>query len=205
MPLHTFGVPSGGLLSGSRSECPVRGDIDEVISEVERRLGSGLRWIVSGSSALMLRGVPVQPNDVDIWCTQEALQFFANQVGQPFHVVEDEWIRHNSFDIHLGGWVVEVTGSVVIRRTGCVLEPDEEMFRRARSPSRVEPLEDVLAELLAMDRPPPKRDTARAFDIVGQPDRELDLPYFRKRCVDWQVDRQLYDRAVETYTHAHKG
>jgi hypothetical protein len=181
----------------------MRADLADVVQEAARRLGGRYEWIVSGSAALLLRGVPVTPGDLDIWCTQEALVFFAERTHRDLKLFEDEWIVHSSFELQFRDWTVEVTGQSKIRRTGCVLEPDAEMFRRARSPLPVEALEDVLAEMLAMDRPAPKRDADRVFSVLSRPGHSLDLAYFRRRCLDWQVLPDLYRRAFETYVVAH--
>jgi hypothetical protein len=182
----------------------MRGDIGDVILELERRLGAEHEWIIGGSTALMLRGVPVIPNDIDIWCTQEALVFFAEHVRRSLQLFEDEWVRHSTFNYCYLGWTIEVIGRSVILRTGCVLEPDDEMFRRAHSPARVESLEDVLCEMLAMDRPAPKRDKERAFDILSQSAHSLDLTYFGSRCLAWRVSRDIYRQALEIYANSHR-
>jgi hypothetical protein len=112
---------------------------------------------------------------------------------------------HSSFNMHLLGWRVEVTGRSVIRRTGCVLEPDRELFDRAYSPARVESLEDLLAEMLAMDRPAPKGDKERVLGVLEQPGYSLDLAYFRRRCIGWRVSRDVYRETLEVYARAHAG
>ncbi|CCN70635.1 hypothetical protein VIBNISFn118_2350009 [Vibrio nigripulchritudo SFn118] len=166
-----------------------RNCILELICELRAELGSVNGWVVSGSSAMLLQGFECQPNDIDIWCTDDALRSLASYFDVSITSVEDSSKKTGSFTINRGGWEVEFTGSVDFSG-GSKLMVDSEMLDRARE-DQLQPLEDIISELLVMGRPHPKNDHARAKEIYHKFKRHLDHGYLRSRLESWGASRQM--------------
>jgi hypothetical protein len=172
-----------------------RAPVTELLPAVSAALGDEPGWIVSGSVAMHLHGLNVSTRDLDIWCTDEALERFATRLNRPVAARRTKYFESRVLDLSMLGWEVEISGTVELN-SGVRLKVDEAILERAKGSPPVESPEDLLAELLALNREPPKNDFARAcalYELVG---RKIDSAYLRPRLRAWEVSDELIERLV---------
>lgn len=100
-------------------------DYRAAILRLTARLDRGLAWSVTGSANLALRGLPVDPGDVDVMTTAAGAYRIADEFDE--HVVRpvdppdpdpDRRIRSHFGALRLAGVEVEVMGAVEHRVDG---------------------------------------------------------------------------------------
>lgn len=181
-----------------------RAPVKELLPAVAAALGEGPGWLVSGSVAMQLRGLNNSPRDLDIWCTDGALDLLAARLGRAVETRRTEYFRSRVIGLTLLGWEVELSGTVELN-SGVLLQVDEELLGRATGNPPVESVEDLLAELLAMNRGQPKNDFERAraiYELVG---RDIDEAYFRARLRAWAVGDDLVEQLIGHGTQRQSG
>ena len=94
---------------------------------VVRLEGRSIDWALTGSTAHVLQGVSVTPNDVDVQTTEEGAYaieaVFAGEVVDPVSPTESTTIRSHFGAFELGEIRVEVMGDVQKRRADGTWEP----------------------------------------------------------------------------------
>ena len=93
------------------------GRVHEVLSHISDRLEEDTDWAVIGSCNMLLHGMEVEPNDVDIITTSDGIRVFENKfshlVKKPLEV-QDNFGEESSESLKLvleiGGVEVEVIG-----------------------------------------------------------------------------------------------
>ena len=160
-----------------------RSDLRSTVQSVVEDLPVTGRWLISGSAAMCLHGFQIVPDDIDVWLDGHA---FTEVVEKLRGEVREARLPHGRayrMTLQRLGWKVEYTGPVV-RPSGLEMTVDIEMMLRAHR--RVQPLEDLVAELLVMKRPPPKRDLDRAHALYRQFRCQIDDTYLHHRLRRWR-------------------
>jgi hypothetical protein len=87
----------------------------------------GVTWALTGSASFALRGVPVEPDDVDVQTTEagayEIEAAFEERVVDPVSFSESEAIRSHFGALELDGVRVEIMGALQKRRPDGTWEP----------------------------------------------------------------------------------
>src|SRR5215212_2692955 len=146
-----------------------RASVGDLLPAVSAVLGDRPGWIVSGSVAMQLHGLNVSPHDLDIWCTDEALERLATRLNHTIAARRTKYYEARVLDLSMLGWEVEITGTVELN-SGVRLKVDKAILERAQGSPPVESPEDLMAELLVLNREPPKNDFARAcalYELAG--------------------------------------
>jgi nucleoside diphosphate kinase len=161
-----------------------RVDLGSAVAALEASLADVSGWLLSGSAALARHGLDVEPRDIDLWCTNDALDAIARWAGRPTETKLVRGFEARRVVWHHAGWEVEAVGPLTsgARR----LMPDEAMLGRARG--RLEPIEDLLVELIVLDRPAPKNDVSRARLVRRRLSHAIDEAYLRRRAAHWNAD-----------------
>lgn len=173
---------------------PRRAPLDEVLGRLQAELGPD-GWLVSGSAAMAVHGLPVEPRDLDLWCLPDRLVGLAATCGCSAISRQNGRFKFASFRLDLLGWDVEVVG-LVESNDGLRLAVDAAMLARSRGYPPIESVEDLVAELLAMDRPAPKSDRARAAQLVLQAGSRFDPAACRERLARFGLDRGSIESAA---------
>jgi hypothetical protein len=102
----------------------------------------------------------------------------------------------SAFQLTVKGWDVEVVGSMTLPN-GIVMQVDEEMLANATGSPLVESAEDLVAELLVLNRPEPKQDLKRACTLVDLLRQRFQVDRCKNRLLRFglsaiQAQRQLY-------------
>lgn len=169
--------------------------ITDLLPAVSAALGDETGWIVSGSVAMCLHGLNLTPRDLDLWCTDATLERLAARFKQTITARRTKYFESRVIDLSMLGWEVELSGTVELNN-GVQLKVDEAILARAKGLPPVESPEDVLAELLALNREPPKNDFARACALYELFERKIDSAYLRTRLRTWRVDEGLIEQLV---------
>ena len=155
------------------------------------------RWLISGSAAMRLHGFRVSPNDIDVWLDAKTFEMVSKKLGVQVRTAKLPHGRACRMTLERMGWKVEYTGPVM-RTTGPEMTVDAEMLLRANR--YVQAVEDLVAELLVMKRPPPKCDLDRAYALYQQFQHRIDDVYLQRRLQHWRetaASSLLLPRGVE--------
>jgi hypothetical protein len=139
--------------------------IFEALKNITKRLSIYDDWIVSGSSAMLLHGFNIAPNDLDIWCSQNLLFEIAKNFCIPVEYYHKTNYSHSGFVTLINNINVEFAGRVIVRDS-LIMEVDIEMLISAKGIPKVQSIEDLIAELLTLNRPLPKLDSERAKKLA---------------------------------------
>lgn len=142
-------------------------------------LSHHMEWLVSGSCALALHGVEVSPLDIDLWFTPAELDLWARTQGLEVRLRVHAGYRTEGFTLRRDGWDIDCVGRVILD-AGSILQVDLRMLRAASGDPLIESRADLIAELLAMNRPAPKADWKRAWTLAQGTER-LDVKAIRSR------------------------
>lgn len=180
-------------MSGPSQRAPV----GELLSEtVVPALKGSAEWLVSGSVAMYLHGLSVEPHDLDLWCTEYTLEGCAALLGVPVTNYRTDVLQTRFARWSAAGWEIELNGAVRLR-DGRVLEVDGAMLDRARGTPRVQSPEDLICDLLAMDRAA-SGDRGTARRLAGYFGGGLDVRYLGWRLEHWGVAGGLIEEVLAT-------
>lgn len=183
------GPPEGG--QRPRAKRPSLKKALAALAETFRHAGP---WIISGSIAMARYGLRTFPDDIDIWCGEEALCAFASISKAPVVAVETEFFRTNTLYFTLSGWPVEVVGDVRLPN-GATQVVDEVMLGRAHGSPPAESAEDLIADYMAVNRRRPK-DDRRLRTLVALNAHRLDWEYLLRRARQWKVSDEAIERII---------
>ncbi|MFD0958804.1 hypothetical protein [Paenibacillus chungangensis] len=92
------------------------------LTAIAKAVGSS-KWVIGGSAGLLLRGLPLSPNDVDIYCDDEdvayvhhALKKYA--IDHPEHSSTAIY-RSRLAHYRIEGLAIELVGGFVVSALGC--------------------------------------------------------------------------------------
>ncbi|GCE51229.1 hypothetical protein EI42_03386 [Thermosporothrix hazakensis] len=113
--------------------------VSDAYRTVLRRLVSeldGVNWVLTGSLSFALRGLPLEPHDIDIQTDQAGAYMierrFAAQVQRPVTFVESDRMRSYLGALLLDGLTVEIMGDIQKRPETGDWEPPVELYRYKR-------------------------------------------------------------------------
>ncbi|MFF2090124.1 hypothetical protein [Paenibacillus sp. NPDC058174] len=105
----------------------VRGRLESALASVAQ-LGSGIDWVVGGSTGLMLRGLPLasEPNDLDLYIDEADFDRLYNLL-RPYAIdkpvlSETDIYRSTLCHFELEGVSVELVGGFIVSAHGCRYE-----------------------------------------------------------------------------------
>lgn len=168
--------------------------LKQVLNELTEMFGHMNSWVISGSIAMRRWGLTTYPDDVDLWCTESALQEFAAISNSSITSIETQYFRTNSINFVLSGWPVDVVGSVQLAN-GATQVVDDDMLTRAQGSPPAESAEDLIADYLAVDRHRPK-DDRRLRTLINLHAHHWDWEYLQRRMRDWKVRPEAIERFV---------
>src|SRR4030042_329572 len=91
-----------------------------VLQQIHDRLkGREIRWTVVGSMGLALRGLPLEPHDIDIMSDDigayEIERVLSEFVKKPVYLRESDTLRSHFGELEIDGVKVEIMGDLRIR------------------------------------------------------------------------------------------
>jgi hypothetical protein len=152
----------------------------DVLCQLPTLLGHEAEWMISGSCAMVWHGLTIEPNDIDVWCMPDHLKHLADRCGERVSQHQKAALSLESFEINVSGWRVEIVGRVY-KEGGILMSVDRDMLMEARGHPLVESVEDLVAELLVLDRSSPKFDFRRAVTLSKAQRDGLRTQYVRTR------------------------
>lgn len=162
--------------------------LHELIASVARKLNDAGGWLVSGSAALRLLGMDVRPRDLDLRCSDDTLNLIARRLSVPVEKAILPSYTAPVAKLTVGGWEVEFVGTIHLAN-GVDLTVDDEMLRRAKAGNAcIQPVEDLIAEFLAMNRGEEKNDFYKAKTLFRRFANVIDREYLARRLKKWRLD-----------------
>jgi nucleoside diphosphate kinase len=166
--------------------------LHDVVASLGPLLAGADTWFVGGSSALYLHGFECAPRDLDVTCSRSSLERIADKLGLELVEQERAFGTYLSASYRLDGWDVEFSTFSSFRGR-YRFEIDRELLARVGHVVPVTPLEDVVVELLAMNRRDGKDDADRARAVVRTMRGRLDREYLAYRLRETGVDGRILD------------
>ena len=91
-----------------------------VLSNLVTGMPDDVTWVVSGSTALALQDIPVQPRDIDLMSDKEGVYiiegYFSEYVDNPVKFSKTETIASHFGSLMIGGIKVELMGDIQHRK-----------------------------------------------------------------------------------------
>ena len=166
--------------------------LDEALESICSKLPLDCSWIVSGSAALAIQGFKCKPNDIDIWCSQDAIHIISDLLGIDKEAYSVAGLKGEVIKWHHCGWEVEIVGPLSTPE-GQIISVDNQMLDRASISQKTESIEDLVAELLLLRRPAPKDDLKRALGVLSTYRNKVDHDYLSWRLCKWNIPEKLIE------------
>jgi len=116
-------------------------------------------WVIGGSVAARQYGDKLTPSDIDVRCSEEALDAICRLFNLTSAPVMCDGYRSRIAILELGAWAVEFSADLIFY-DGRRVSVDKHMVER-RTGIGYQSREDILAELISLKRPHPKCDWER--------------------------------------------
>jgi len=170
-----------------------RWPLEQVISEVRDVLGTCAAGVcvLSGSAAMALHGIDIAPADIDFRCSNEALARISSVLRSPARLRQLEGYSARTVELEIGGWNVEFVGDLSFLN-GVRAEVDADMVRRAGD-SKVQAVEDLIAEYLMLMRARSDRDAVKVQTLLRRTGEKLDRDYLIARMRRWRIPGDVID------------
>jgi predicted nucleotidyltransferase len=165
------------------------------LKEINEKL-KGLNWIIlSGLAVKIYADFSRDVNDIDILIPNwnefcEASKIFGKNFKKRFLEKENFTAKDSGFELNVKGVDVEVTaGMWKMKFEDLISQPkiDEEWIKHTQEKElfglklRLQPLEDLIVQKIAMNREKDKKDLEFLLTKLG----ELDLNFLRKDAKNW--------------------
>lgn len=163
----------------------------DVIDKLMEKLTGISGFFIGGSTAARLYGYKCLTDDIDVICTDEALQAIAERLELTVEIAEKSFGRYQFCNYICEGYDVEFsTMADYINDYKIVI--DDEMLARSDGKIPLMPLEDIICELYSLGRTDYHNDIARAKQYRCYFDNSLDKDYLERRFIESGIGIECY-------------
>jgi len=136
--------------------------IIKALKLIESKLrGSGVRWVLAGSVSLVLQGVDVKPNDIDI-LTDEKGAFEINRILKDYEVKPVRFCRSKIFQSYLGEFEIEGVKVEVMGGLKEFVKGEWRSLSQRLSTSRIIEIEGIRLPVSQLE------DQLRSYQVLGR-------------------------------------
>lgn len=178
--------------AATRSGWEEQKSLDDTICALLEILKGQSGFFIGGSSATKLYGYQCLSDDIDVICTDEAIEEIAKNLSLEIYEVKKEFGTYRCCKYELCGYEVEFStmADYVKKYNICI---DEEMLNRTTGRIPLMPPEDIIIELYSLNRTDYHNDIVRAKKFYAFLGNTIDHNYLKKRFAESGLGTERYD------------